>query len=87
VWNDDDATHRSIAAFAPDQVEGWVARNRLFDRMRDALRPDDDRDLWLDPDASRAEVERASPATTWRWRPCSPIPRSTTFGASSPTIA
>ncbi|HSJ28280.1 MAG TPA: NAD(P)/FAD-dependent oxidoreductase [Acidimicrobiia bacterium] len=58
VWNDDEATHRSIAAFAPDQVEGWIARNRLFDRIRQAVRPADDRDLWLDPTASRAEVER-----------------------------
>jgi phytoene dehydrogenase-like protein len=58
VWNDDSATIRSIEAFAPGQAEGWLARNALFDRMRDALRPSDDRDLWLDPDPTRAEIER-----------------------------
>ncbi len=58
VWNDDAATIRSIEAFAPEQVEGWLARNALFDRMRDALRPADDGDLWLNPDPTRAEIER-----------------------------
>jgi phytoene dehydrogenase-like protein len=57
VWSDDEATFRSIRAFAPDQVEGWVARNDLFDRMRDALRPPDDRDIWLDLDPRRSEIE------------------------------
>lgn len=58
VWGDDPTTHESIRSFAPDQVDGWVARNRLFDRIRDAIRPPDDRDMWLDPDATREEVER-----------------------------
>ncbi|HVR33957.1 MAG TPA: NAD(P)/FAD-dependent oxidoreductase [Acidimicrobiia bacterium] len=58
VWNDDARTHDSIRAFAPDQVDGWVARNALFDRIRDALRPADDTDLWLDLQPTRAEVER-----------------------------
>lgn len=58
VWDDPAATGRSIEAFAPDQVSGWLSRNALFDRMRDALRPADDRDLWLDPEPTRAEIER-----------------------------
>ncbi len=58
IWNDELATRRSLEAFAPDQVGGWFARNALFDRIRDALRPADERDLWLDPHATRAEVER-----------------------------
>jgi phytoene dehydrogenase-like protein len=57
VWGDDAATIRSIESFAPDQAEGWLARNALFDRMRDAIRPPDDRDLWLDPNPTRAEIE------------------------------
>jgi phytoene dehydrogenase-like protein len=58
VWNDDEETHRSIRSFAPDQVQGWVDRNALFDRIRDAVRPMGDDDLWLDPDPTRAEIER-----------------------------
>lgn len=58
VWSDDDATHESIRSFAPDQVTGWVARNDLFDRIRNAIRPDDDRDIWLDLEPTRAEIER-----------------------------
>lgn len=58
VWNDDEATVRSIEAFAPGEVEGWLARNALFDRIRDALRPVGPDDLWLDLAPTRAEVER-----------------------------
>ena len=58
VWSDDEATYRSIRSFAPDQVEGWIARNDLFDRMRDALRPPDGRDLWLQLDPHSSEIER-----------------------------
>lgn len=58
LWQDDAATAASIRSFAPDQLDGWLAREALFTRIRDALRPADDRDLWLDPAATRAEVER-----------------------------
>ena len=58
VWSDDEATFRSIRSFAPDQVDGWVARNDLFDRMRDALRPSDDRDIWLQLEPHSSEIER-----------------------------
>lgn len=58
VWNDDAATHASITEFAPDQVDGWVARNALFDRIRNAIRPADERDLWLDLAPTRGEIER-----------------------------
>lgn len=58
VWADDEATFASIRSFAPDQVDGWVARNALFDRIRDAIRPPDARDLWLDPAPTREKVER-----------------------------
>ncbi|MFP5331174.1 MAG: phytoene desaturase family protein [Acidimicrobiia bacterium] len=58
VWGDDRRTIESIRSFAPDQVDGWIARNALFDRIRDALRPPSDDDIWLDPEPTRAEIER-----------------------------
>ncbi|MDX1449878.1 MAG: NAD(P)/FAD-dependent oxidoreductase [Acidimicrobiia bacterium] len=58
VWADDARTIESIESFAPSQVEGWVERNRLFDRIRDALRPANDDDIWLDPEPTRAKIER-----------------------------
>lgn len=58
VWDDDGRTIDSIRSFAPDQVDGWLARNALFDRIRDALRPPTDEDLWLQLEPTRAEIER-----------------------------
>jgi phytoene dehydrogenase-like protein len=58
VWSDDEATFRSIRSFAPDQVDGWIARNDLFDRIRDALRPSDERDIWLQLEPHSSEIER-----------------------------
>ncbi len=57
AWMDSDRTLESIRAFAPRDVEGHLAREALFDRMRDALRPIGDRDLWLDRAPSRDEIE------------------------------
>ena len=56
-WNDPERTARSIAAFAPGDVEGHFARERLFDRVRDALRPDGLDDLWLDVAPTRSGIE------------------------------
>lgn len=57
AWADEAKTIASIRSFAPDEVDGHLARERLFDRIRDALRPAGDRDLWLDHSPSRAEIE------------------------------
>ncbi len=57
AWMDGDRTVESIRAFAPQDVEGHRAREALFDRIRDALRPVGDRDLWLDQAPTRDEIE------------------------------
>lgn len=57
AWADDARTADSIRAFAPDDVEGHFARQRLFDRIRDALRPEGDDDLWLSHAPTREEIE------------------------------
>lgn len=57
AWGDDARTAESIRAFAPGDVDGHFARQKLFDRMRDALRPDSDSDLWLNTAPTRDEIE------------------------------
>lgn len=57
AWMDSARTLESIRAFAPQDVEGHLAREALFDRIRDALRPVGDRDLWLDHAPSRDDIE------------------------------
>ena len=56
-WADDDRTAAEIARLSPDDVEGFFARREFWDRVRDALRPDDDRDVWLGEPPSRDEIE------------------------------
>jgi phytoene dehydrogenase-like protein len=58
AWADDQKTADSIRAFAPQDVEGHFARQRLFDSLREALRPFGDEDLWLDHSPTREEIER-----------------------------
>ncbi|MDX1469273.1 MAG: NAD(P)/FAD-dependent oxidoreductase, partial [Acidimicrobiia bacterium] len=56
-WLDAEKTAESIRSFAPRDVEGHFARTRLFDRIRDALRPEGSDDLWLEPSPSREDIE------------------------------
>lgn len=54
---DDDAAIAELQRFAPGDVQGWLAMQAVIGRAREALRPDDERDLWLDPAPTRAKVE------------------------------
>jgi phytoene dehydrogenase-like protein len=59
LWEDEAATRASVAALSPADVDGYFAYEALFDRIRDALRPDDPaRDTWLGPAPDRAELEQ-----------------------------
>jgi phytoene dehydrogenase-like protein len=53
-----DRTKREaeLEAFAPGSVAGWRAMNDLVDRTVEALRPDDDRDVWLHPAPTREQI-------------------------------
>jgi phytoene dehydrogenase-like protein len=57
LWDDDDACEAEVRRFSPRDVEGWRAMNDVIRRLRDALRPDDDRDLWLNDSPSREELD------------------------------
>lgn len=56
-WDDDARCEAEIARLSPRDVSGWRAMIGLKARLRDALRPADDRDLWLRPEPSREEIE------------------------------
>lgn len=56
-WQDEAKTAASVAALSPDDVEGFLAYEQLFDRIRDRLRRGPRGDVWLGDAPDRAEVE------------------------------
>jgi len=58
LWDDTERCEAEIRRVAPNDLAGWRAFNDVKRRLRDALRPPDDRDLWLDPEPTREEIER-----------------------------
>jgi phytoene dehydrogenase-like protein len=59
LWDDPAKTAASVAEVAPDDVDGYLAYESLFGRLRRALRGDyaDGTDTWLGPSPTRAELE------------------------------
>jgi len=57
LWDDDERCEDEIRNFAPRDVAGWRAMNDVIRRLRDALRPADDRDLWIGEPPAREEIE------------------------------
>jgi phytoene dehydrogenase-like protein len=58
LWNDDARCEAEVARLAPGDLAGWRAMQGIKRRLRDALRPEGDGDLWLDPAPDRDEIER-----------------------------
>src|SRR5579863_3172180 len=57
LWDDDDACEEEIRRFAPRDVNGWKAMSAVIRRLRDALRPAGDRDLWIGDAPSEGEID------------------------------
>ena len=57
LWDDDDACEAEIRRFAPGDVNGWKAMTAVIRRLRDALRPAGDRDLWIGDAPSQEELD------------------------------
>jgi phytoene dehydrogenase-like protein len=57
LWDDDDKCEAEIRSFAPGDVEGWRAMSDVLRRLRDALRPEGERDLWIGDAPSREQIE------------------------------
>jgi len=58
LWNDDDRCEEEIRRFSPRDVKGWRAMQAVKRRLRDTLRPPDDRDTWIGPSPTREEIGR-----------------------------
>ena len=57
LWDDDAACEEEVRRFAPGDVEGWRAMNEVIRRLRDALRPEGDRDVWIGDAPTREQVD------------------------------
>lgn len=57
LHDDDEKCDAEIQRFAPGDLEGWRALCDVVRRLRDALRPSDDRDFWIGEAPSREEIE------------------------------
>jgi phytoene dehydrogenase-like protein len=57
LWDDDEACEAEIRRFAPGDVSGWKAMTDVIRRLRNALRPVGDRDLWIGDAPSPEEIE------------------------------
>jgi phytoene dehydrogenase-like protein len=58
LWEDDPRCEAEVERFAPKDLAGWRAMQAVKRRLRDALRPEGEGDLWLDPAPDRDEIER-----------------------------
>lgn len=57
LWDDDERCEAEVQALSPGDVEGWKEMNDVIRRLRDALRPADERDLWLNESPTREQIE------------------------------
>jgi len=58
LWDDEARADEELRRFSPRDVKGRHDMHSLMKRVCDALRPPDDRDLWLQRAPSREEIER-----------------------------
>ena len=57
LWDDDNRCEEEVRALAPGDVEGWRAMSDVIRRLRDALRPAGNGDLWVGEPPTREQIE------------------------------
>ena len=57
LWDDEERCAAEVEALCPADVKGWREMSDVIRRLRDALRPADSRDLWLNEALTLEEVE------------------------------
>ncbi len=57
LYEDDEQCEAEVARFAPCDLQGWRAMSEVIRRLRDALRPPDQRDVWIGEPPTREELD------------------------------
>lgn len=57
LWDDEEKCEAEIKRFAPGDLKGWLALHDVLVRASDALRPPDERDMWIGRAPTREMVE------------------------------
>ncbi|MGA8025661.1 MAG: NAD(P)/FAD-dependent oxidoreductase [Bryobacteraceae bacterium] len=57
LYDDDEQCEAELSRFSPRDIEGWRAMSDVMRRLRDALRPPDERDVWIGEAPTREELE------------------------------
>lgn len=57
LWDDDERCAAEVRALAPGDVAGWQRMGDVIRRLRDALRPAGDGDLWIGEAPTREQIE------------------------------
>src|ERR1700751_3223798 len=57
LFDDDELCNAEVARFSPKDLDGWRAMGRLITRVRNALRPAGEGDLWLGDAPNREQIE------------------------------
>ena len=57
LWDSDERCEAEIRNFAPGDVEGWRSMSDVLRRLRDALRPAGDGDLWIGEPPTQEQIE------------------------------
>jgi phytoene dehydrogenase-like protein len=58
LWDNDERCEAEIRNLAPGDVEGWRAMSDVIRRLRNALRPAGDGDLWIGEPPTREQIEK-----------------------------
>ncbi len=57
LWDDDARCDAEVERFAPRDLEGFRAMCAVIRRLRDALRPANERDIWIGEAPTREQIE------------------------------
>jgi len=57
LYDDDAQCEAELTRFSPRDVEGWRAMSDVIRRLRDALRPPNERDVWIGEPPTREQLE------------------------------
>lgn len=57
LWDDEEKCDAEIRRFAPRDLKGFQAMSAVIRRLRDALRPEGERDMWIGDAPTREQIE------------------------------